>query len=690
MWFPPKPFPRLNSIDLLQATLEDLKTLLLQPPTETFVGHLEDTQRGELIRLNDIIQAHTTKVPAPPLGVLKEQGQAPDATRPPEPAGIRTSQRTSKIPQRYNPAVGNMAINPDTGAAAEYKELAASTMGTRWKLAMCKELGRLFQGYKAEDPEHNVMGTNTCQFIQKTDIPENRKPTYVRIVTDYREQKHDPYRVRCTVGGNLITFPGDKATKVADLITIKCLINKIVSTPDAKAGCIDIKDFYLNNDLPNPEYIFFSKDIVPEHFQQQYKHIFDTHTGDRIYARVDKGMYGLPQAGKVASDTLLPRLQKAGYGPTGRIAGLYKHKTRQVYFALVVDDFLVMHCNIQDFAHLSTTLKKHYTITTDQTASKFCGITIEWNYKEKHATLSMPGYVQKALLRFTHPHPARPQHSPHRWVAPHYGAKVQYAETEDNSIRLDAKGIKRIQEVIGTFLYSARAVDNTMLVALSTLAAAQTKGTEKTMKALTHLLDYAATHPDAAIRFHKSDMILYVHSDASYLSEPQAKSRVGGYFYLGSSNEPAENPKPNGPIHVEARILKNIMAAASEAEIAGTFHNGQETVHIRQILAELGHPQARPTQMTVDNSTADGFANKRLKIKRSKAIDMRFYWVQDRVEQGDFGIRWGSGKTNHADYFTKHHPPSHHIAVRPTYLYTANHAYRICACTDCASPATCL
>ena len=223
-----------------------------------------------------------------------------------------------------------------------------------------------------------------------------------------------------------------------------------------------------------------------------------------------------------------------------------------------------------------------------------------------------------------------------------------------------------------------------MLVSLGSLAATQTKGTEKTMQAITHLLDYAATHPDAAIRYHKSHMILYVHSDASYLSEPRARSRVGGYFYLGNANEPADNPKPNGPIHVEARILKNIMAAASEAEIAGTFHNGQETVHIRQILAELGRPQTQPTQMTVDNSTADGFTNKLLKIKRSKAIDMRFYWVQDRVERGDFGVRWGSGKTNHGDYFTKHHSPSHHVAVRPTYLYTGNYACRLCACTECS------
>jgi hypothetical protein len=75
-------------------------------------------------------------------------------------------------------------------------------------------------------------------------------------------------------------------------------------------------------------------------------------------------------------------------------------------------------------------------------------------------------------------------------------------------------------------------------------------------------------------------MILYVHSDASYLSKPKARSRVGGYFYLGNPKEPTDNPQPNGSIHVESRILKHIMAAASEAEIAALFHTALERKNI--------------------------------------------------------------------------------------------------------------
>jgi Reverse transcriptase (RNA-dependent DNA polymerase) len=546
-------------------------------------------------------------------------------------------------------------------------------MGPRWILAMCKELGRLFQGYTCNyDPTHSVQGTSTCQFIRKRDIPPGKKPTYVRIVADYREHKVDKYRVRCTVGGNLIDFPGDKSTKVADIVTVKCLINNTISTPGARAACIDIKDFYLNNPLPEAEYIRFNSESIPDDIWNQYNldEYADNH--GNVYARVDKGMYGLPQAGKVASDFLLPRLQAAGYVSTGIVPGLYKHQSNSIIFALIVDDFLIQYTDKADMEHLEATMRRDYTITMDWDATKFCGITLEWNYTEGHCTISMPGYVEKALLRFTHQAPAKPEHAPHPWVAPVYGTSIQYAEPLDTSPALPKTGIILLQQIIGTFLFYGRAVDNTMLVALGTLAAAQTQGTEKTMDATKQLLNYAATHPDAAVRFHKSDMILYCHSDASYLSERKARSRVGGFFYLGNRDEPEIVTHPNGPIHIECRILKVVVAAASEAEIGALFHNGQEVVYMRQVLKEMGREQTAPTRITTDNSTADGFANRRTKIRRSKAMDMRFWWVPDRVETGDLAICWQPGEYNLADYHTKHHATAHRIQMRPIYLHSSN------------------
>ena len=125
-------------------------------------------------------------------------------------------------------------------------------------------------------------------------------------------------------------------------------------------------------------------------------------------------------------------------------------------------------------------------------------------------------------------------------------------------------------------------------------------------------------------------MQLSIHSDASYLSKPEACSRVGGYISLDGKDPPDLGDKPfipNGAMHVEARILKPVVSSATEAETAGLFHNGQEGAMIHTILEEMDHPQVGPTPIVTDNQVAAGVANNQVKAKRTKSMDLRFYWI---------------------------------------------------------------
>jgi hypothetical protein len=109
------------------------------------------------------------------------------------------------------------------------------------------------------------------------------------------------------------------------------------------------------------------------------------------------------------------------------------------------------------------------------------------------------------------------------------------------------------------------------------------------------------------------------------------------------------------------------MASAAEAEVCGTFKAMQSALPLCVTLEELGHTQPT-TPIQLDNSMAASFAKTELKQRRSRAIDMRFYWIQDRVEQGQFHIYWAPANLNLADYFTKHHAAQHHINMRSHYL----------------------
>jgi len=163
---------------------------------------------------------------------------------------------------------------------------------------------------------------------------------------------------------------------------------------------------------------------------------------------------------------------------------------------LVVDDFGVKYTKKEDAQHLIDCLEQCYIVMADWQGT-FNGITLAWDYEQRHVTLSMPGYVQKALHKFMHPPPTMAQDSPHEWYKTQYGSPNTIPE--DKTKKLDKQGIKRIQEIVGTFLFYARAVDNTMLTALNAISMRQAAAMDDTARKITHFLNYAAMHPEAAI-----------------------------------------------------------------------------------------------------------------------------------------------------------------------------------------------
>jgi hypothetical protein len=201
--------------------------------------------------------------------------------------------------------------------------------------------------------------------------------------------------------------------------------------------------------------------------------------------------------------------------------------------------------------HLITTLRRHYELEEDWAGELYCGITLKWDYNNRHVDISMPNYINKMLTRFDHKPPARPQHSPHIAPTRKFGPPAQELVAHDNSKPLPPDRIQCIQLIVGTIMYYARAVDLTTLVALSSIAAEQTTATENTEQKIRHLMDYLYTHKDATVRFHASDMILNIHSDASYLSESRARSRIGGIYFMGQAPHDGRSIQLNGPIHIQ-------------------------------------------------------------------------------------------------------------------------------------------
>jgi hypothetical protein len=160
-------------------------------------------------------------------------------------------------------------------------------------------------------------------------------------------------------------------------------------------------------------------------------------------------------------------------------------------------------------------------------------------------------------------------------------------------------------------------------------------------------LQYLATQPEASVVFHRSDMRLICYSDASYLNETKARSRCGGYFYLGDANISSLN----GPILSRSSVIGAVTSSAAESELATAFMNAREAVYLRNILEACGYPQQKPPIVT-DNAFVFAVVNGTCKAKRSRAMDMRYHWLRDRVGQAQFEVVWCKGEVNGANHLT--------------------------------------
>jgi hypothetical protein len=169
-----------------------------------------------------------------------------------------------------------------------------------------------------------------------------------------------------------------------------------------------------------------------------------------------------------------------------------------------------------------------------------------------------------------------------------------------------------------------------------------------------------ASQDKAILTYKASNMVLAVHSNTSYLSEPKARSRAGGHMFMAGRDY---IPTNNGAVLNILQIIWAVMSSTAEAELGALFINAKSAIAMRHMLKELGHPQP-PKPMQTDKN----LLTNKIMPKVLEAMDMRFHLQQCCKAQGQFRYYWRPGTQNLADYFTKHHPASHHKANRPLFL----------------------
>jgi hypothetical protein len=264
--------------------------------------------------------------------------------------------------------------------------------------------------------------------------------TYGRVCVNYRPEKDDPNCTCLTVGGNRVNSPRDFGTPTVDMLTVNLHLNSVISTKGVRYCTIDLKDFYLMTPMTRSEYMRMKIKNLPEEFVTMYNLANKATSDGYVYIKIQKGMYGLLQAGILAQKLLEQHLNKHGYRQSPSTLGLWQHGYGPISFTLCVDNFGIKYVGRKHPKHLTSILSKHYKWSHDWDGQQYLGMNINWDYTGRAVHVSMLDYLPKALTGFQHTPPRIPQHQPYPHVKPTYSAKAQYTEDIDTSPPLDKKG----------------------------------------------------------------------------------------------------------------------------------------------------------------------------------------------------------------------------------------------------------
>ena len=575
---------------------------------------------------------------------------------------------------------GISVTKPKPYKEQDFKPTETLTEGTHHQPISLREArsSRDRELYRAadEDEAERLLGggkeRSTMGPIHLKDIPKEDSGTTMGIAATYKRKDSEGktiIRARWAANSAPFEYVHETTSTVADHASVHILLNAAVSE-NAQLKGIDIKDMYLMSLLDHYVYLKINVDMFSDKILDKYN-LREYITADKkwIYFQVWRSMYGLPQAGRIAQKKLIKVLEEGGYVET-RTQCIFRHRTRNTIFSLIVDDFLVKFQKDEDFKHLTDTLEKYYRITIDDRGKNYLGYTIQHDRVARTITLSMPGRVDQVIRKhrpqwFNGTEKVKGAASPGIYEAFNNNLEDDFQridEEEDASVTLSTQEMKELQSIIGDCQYLAIVIFASISTAVLHLSHEKAHPTVKTAKKVERLLQYMAAFPEPTRTYHASDMVLVIQSDASHDSLQGSKDVCGGVYYLGWKKNPY---LVNHPFAYMCKIIRFITNSAGESEYAGLFMNGQCGYNYRETLADFGYPQDEPTVILCDNTSAIGIATGKQKSKKSKFYNRRWNWIKEGVKRGLFDIHKIDGNVNLADFFTKILPVSRHRAMVP-------------------------
>ena len=436
----------------------------------------------------------------------------------------------------------------------------------------------------------------------------------------------DKLKSRLVAGGHMQDreLYDDLASPTAALMSLFILC-AIVAHENRVVATVDIGSAFLNANASErvPIHMLLDRQMseIMCEIDQTYRD-FLTAKGE-ILVKLGKALYGCLESALLWHKHLTATLAQIGYTQNKADPCVYNAVKEGVCCTIVlhVDDLFIASQSEALKEEILAHLKSTYKETSENRGVKhnYLGMVFDMSISGQ-VTVSMPGYEQALFNDLDKKY--RPAATP---------AKDDLFEIDETSERLNSKDAAEFHTNVAKLLYLAKRVRPECMVAVNFLCQRVTKSTLQDQEKLNRLLGYIQSTPGASIMFMPGEkgITLALYVDASYGVHPDGKSQSGATLIVGD----------HGPVFIKSAKQTIVAKSSTEAELVATSDSANQLIYARLVLDGLGYPQSEPSVLYQDNmSTMALIKSGRPMNERSRHIGIRYFWITERVSNGEFRV----------------------------------------------------
>ena len=432
-----------------------------------------------------------------------------------------------------------------------------------------------------------------------------------------------------------VSAPAIGTTALFTLLAIAAFLGQ-------QSKSVDIPAAYLNAPLDKAEkevYMSLDKKTseIAVKMRPELAQFLDEH--GRINGQIDYALYGLVQSAMLWYKHITATLISLGYVQNDVDACVFNKDVdgTRVTVALYVDDLKIFSADISLVDSLIDSLSDVYGKVTPLTIKEgeyqsYLGMLIDSSVPGQF-TVTMPKYVADILSSTntvgTKPNPA----------------SVDLLSVDEHSPRLDAKAAGRFRSVVMTLFYMAKRTRPDMLTAVAFLSRRTTVATKQDEDKLQHLLMYLNGTPGIGILIKPgSSLQVYAYVDAAYGTHYDMKSHTGCLIRVGEEGS---------PVFCKSAKQSIVSRSSTEAELIALSDSGSQVIWVREFMIQQGFDLAPATIYQDNMSTISLISNGRPKAEKSRHINIRYFWLRDRIVAKDIQIEHMPTDMMIADMLTK-------------------------------------